>query len=316
MTPETAAQAWGARDPVLLSHRENAVYAVDLNGKKAALRLHRPGYMSPAAIRSELWWMEELAIHDFPCPAPLPLPDGDLVLAEGDAMATMISWVEGAPIGEGGVPLPGTLPEQCRLMQNIGGTLADMHDISDHLSLPPGFERPRWDLEGFLGDTPTWGPYWDNPSLSPTQRAQILEGRDIARALLTDAQLDQGLIHADLLRENTFNGSKGLTVIDFDDAGVGFRLYDITTVLTQSLEDAELAHLAHALIEGYTTLRPLSDKDIALLPVASLLRSLAALGWVIPRYPPDHPKMPLYIARATRSIEAIKAGRNFLLEGF
>ena len=47
-----------------------------------------------------------------------------------------------------------------------------------------------------------------------------------------------------------------------------------------------------------------------------LIFGASALGWVIPRYPPDHPKMQTYIARATRSVEALQKGRNFFLEGF
>jgi Ser/Thr protein kinase RdoA (MazF antagonist) len=299
-----------------LSHRENAVYAVEIGGKRAALRLHRPGYMSCTAIASELWWMQALATEGFACPAPLPLPDGALILEMGAQMATMVSWVEGAAIGEGGVPLSGTLSTQCAMMERVGAQIARMHAISDGLTLPAGFERPTWDLEGMLGETPTWGPFWAHPGLTDRDRALIAEGRAMARAALEGQDLDTGLIHADLLRENVFTGPQGLTFIDFDDAGLGYRLYDITTTLTQSLEDPELPDLAHALLRGYDDARPLSARDIGLLPVASLLRSFAALGWVIPRYPPDHPKMPVYIARATRAVEALQKGRNFFLEGF
>ena len=47
--------AWGlpAQTPELLKYRENAVFKVRLaDGRKAALRLHRPGYHSEAELRS------------------------------------------------------------------------------------------------------------------------------------------------------------------------------------------------------------------------------------------------------------------------
>ena len=316
MTPESAAADWGAHSPVLLSHRENAVYAVERGGERAALRLHRPGYMSRRAISSELWWMQSLASQGFPCPVPIPLPDGSLVRKVGDRMATMVTWVEGTAIGEGGAPLPGALADQSRLMMQIGGLMAQMHRLSDGMVLPEGFERPAWDMDGFLGHHPTWGRFWENPCLTDRDRALVNEGRIIARHALSRDVPDIGLIHADLLRENVFTGPQGLTFIDFDDAGIGYRLYDITTTLTQSLEDPELPDLAQALLRGYDDVRRLSDLDLSLMPVASLLRSMAALGWVMSRYPANHPKMPIYIARATRSIEALQQGRNFFLEGF
>jgi Ser/Thr protein kinase RdoA (MazF antagonist) len=316
MTPESAATEWGAHSPVLLSHRENAVYVVEWGGKRAALRLHRPGYMSRRAIASELWWMQSLVSQGFPCPAPIPLPDGGLVRKVGDQMATMVTWVEGSAIGEGGVLLPGDRPAQARLMARIGAMMARMHSLSDAMIPPDGFDRPAWDMDGFLGDKPTWGQFWKNPNLTDRDRALVDEGRIMARQALSSGLLDVGLIHADLLRENVFLGPQGLTFIDFDDAGIGFRLYDITTSLTQSLEDPELPNLAQALLRGYDDVRRLSDFDLSMMPIASLLRSLAALGWVMSRYPADHPKMPVYIARATRSVEALQRGRNFFLEGF
>jgi Ser/Thr protein kinase RdoA (MazF antagonist) len=317
MTPDAAARAWDATDPVLLSHRENAVYVVQAPQGRAALRLHRRGYMSAAQIASELWWMQALAARGFPCPAPVPRPDGTLIFQADDAIATMVSWVDGGPIGAGGEPMCGTLTEQRTLMGHVGGLLADMHTITDTLTQPDGFARPAWDLEGFLGPDPTWGPFWENPALTSRVAGLIAEGRSLARTLLEQATApDMGLIHADMLRENIFSGPRGLTAIDFDDAGVGYRLYDITTALTQSLEDAELPHLGQAIVKGYDAKRTLDTQAIALLPVLSLMRSLAALGWVIPRYPVDHPKMPVYIARATRSILALQSGRNFFLDGF
>ena len=57
-----AVQAWGGSShaPRLLSHRENAVFEVDLPGGRAALRLHRPGYRTDAHILSELSWTRQL----------------------------------------------------------------------------------------------------------------------------------------------------------------------------------------------------------------------------------------------------------------
>ena len=75
-SPDALAALWGAGDPVLIAQRENAVYRVTRSGACFALRLHRPGYQSHAAILSELLWTDRLAEAGFPCPRPIPTLDG------------------------------------------------------------------------------------------------------------------------------------------------------------------------------------------------------------------------------------------------
>ncbi len=53
-------------------------------------------------------------------------------------------------------------------------------------------------------------------------------------------------MHADVLRENVFVAGKTLFLIDFDDSGFGFPLYDLGTVLSQDLYEP-----------GYATFAPL-----------------------------------------------------------
>ena len=74
---------WGLRDgnARMISHRENAVFAIRLNdGQPAALRLHRPGYNSVNEIWSELWWTNALAEAGFPAPKPVATPDETLLV--------------------------------------------------------------------------------------------------------------------------------------------------------------------------------------------------------------------------------------------
>ena len=58
--PAIAAK-WGANGQIqLIAERENAVFKVLRDGTPMALRLHRAGYQSEAAILSELRWMQRL----------------------------------------------------------------------------------------------------------------------------------------------------------------------------------------------------------------------------------------------------------------
>ena len=80
MSAEQALAAWGGGTLRLIKDRENAVYEARLtDGRRAALRLHREGYQSPDAIRSELWWMQASAKAGVAVPAPVPTSSGDLL---------------------------------------------------------------------------------------------------------------------------------------------------------------------------------------------------------------------------------------------
>ncbi|MCR8724707.1 phosphotransferase enzyme family protein [Frigidibacter sp. ROC022] len=302
---------WGplAEAPRLIKHRENAVFEVHLaDGAHAALRLHRPGYQSDAAIRSELWWCQALAAAGFPAAEPLPTRAGALLVPGPRHAASLIRWCDGQPLGAAGEPLP---PEAPALYHRLGALIADLHDATDRLTLPPGFTRPTWDAEGFLGEAPLWGRFWDSPALSGPDRALLTRARDAAlRALEALESPDFGLIHADVLRENVLVADGRLTLIDFDDSGFGYRFYDLATALSQGSDDPGLAPVARALLDGYARHRPLPPEAPRLLTLFCLLRAMASVGWLASRAAPDDPRQKGYIARATRLAELWLQGQT------
>lgn len=285
---EAAARAWGGRDLHPMRDRENAVYRMTLpDGRRAALRLHRAGYQSEAAIRSELWWCGALADADLPVPRPLATLAGAQVFP-GPRLATAVSWLDGDPMGEAGVPLPDD--RKADLHHALGRLIRTLHDATDALTLPPDFTRPRWDRDGLTGETPFWGRFWDHPALTPPERAAMARARDDLRAFLTDAG-PTGLVHADVLRENVLVAGRALSLIDFDDSGFGYRLYDLGTVMSQNLSEPGADDLCAALAEGYGT-------TTSQIKPFTLARTLASVGWAAPRLPPDHPVHRRHIERA------------------
>lgn len=297
---EAAAHWGGARHLRLINDRENAVYEAQFPFGRAALRLHRVGYQTETAIRSELWWCAAMAAAGAPVPRPLPARDGELLHAlSSGRMASVIAWVDGPEFGKAGVPLPGTATEQADRHRALGDLVAQFHDATDALVLPGWFQRPRWDVPGLTGDSPFWGRFWDHPALEPAERDILLQARAHVGATLAAHQAqggDFGLVHADVLRENVLLAEDGPKLIDFDDAGWGFRVYDLGTMLSQTLYEPHLPDLAAALAEGYAARRPLA-RD--LIPVATLARCCASVGWAAPRLAADHPVHRRHIARAT-----------------
>jgi Ser/Thr protein kinase RdoA (MazF antagonist) len=288
---EDAAQAWGGRVVRVLRDRENHVLEMVLpSGVRAALRLHRAGYQSPEAIRSELWWCAELARAGLPVPAALPARNGALLIALADGrQASAIAWMEGEALGEAAKPFTLPLPRVLDAYHALGSLLAKVHAITDTLTLPDGFTRPRWDLEGLVGDTPHWGRFWDHPAATPDQRATLIRARDALRKRLT-GQI--GLIHADLLRENVLVNGRSVSLIDFDDSGFGYRLHDLGTALLQTFQHPEQSQIRAALMAGYGT------RDEDMVQAFTLARALASVGWTMPRLQPDDPIHKSHLARA------------------
>ncbi|MDJ0825924.1 MAG: phosphotransferase [Rhodobacter sp.] len=306
-----AAQAWGrsAHPPRLLSHRENAVFEVALPSGRAALRLHRPGYRTAAQIRSELDWTRALAERGFPAPPPVAMPDGDALLdLGGGQLASVIGWMDGAPLGAGTDRLEQSDIETYR---EVGRLLARLHAATAKIG-PGQFERPRWDVDGLTGEEPLWGRYWEMPLLTAAQRQLVITARDAARERLVDflaGGAEVTLIHTDALRENVFRRPGGsLGLIDFDDSGFGFVMYDLAASVTQVVDDPLYPDVRAAIMSGYGSIKKLRDADWATFDLFAMLRAFSALGWTIPRLPADHPKLPVYVRRACAMAEAFLAG--------
>jgi Ser/Thr protein kinase RdoA (MazF antagonist) len=307
MTPaEEAAGHWGGRVIRLIGARENEVYEIAIGPARAALRLHRTAYQTEAAIRAEIDWCSRLDAAGLPVPRFLPARTGErlLRLASG-RLASAAAWVEGEPLGATGRPLAQPVARQIEIHHRLGQLVARIHDATD--AAPPApFPRPAMDIEGLTGEAPHWGRFWDHPGADAGQ-ADVLR---LARGFLRDrlgamAAPDLGPIHADVLRENVLLGPRGLSIIDFDDCCMGFRLYDLGTAMVQNQDEPARDALRDALVAGYATLRP---ADAASVDLMTLARACASVGWTMPRLAPGDPIHARHIARAVTLARRVMAG--------
>ena len=303
-----AVSHWNGEVIRMLSNRENAVFEVRVPIGRAALRLHRIGYQSDAAIRSELWWCAALAASGAAVPAALPSRSGDfLVKLSNGRNASIIGWMEGEAFGEAGKPLPCAPEDRLKRHYALGELLAHVHTATDRLTLPADFIRPHWDIDGLVGEAPFWGRFWEHPVANPSQAETLRLARDFLRGQITGHQRqggDFGPIHADVLRENILVNKGSLCLIDFDDSGFGFRLYDLGTALSQNLYELDYPQIRDALIAGYGQTRPASR---AMVEVFTLARTCASVGWAAPRLSPDDPIHRSHIARAVMCAKRVMA---------
>lgn len=285
---ESALAKWGLFEArvTLVAQRENQVFQViDGAGRSYALRLHRPGYRSDPELKAELQWMAAMAKGGLRVPAPVAALDGEALQRVEGTQVSILGWLDAEPLGEIGRPLE--LPDRTGVFFALGIEMAKLHKIADQWTPPSSFQRWSWDRDGLLGERPLWDRFWENPTLNDADQSMLSAFRRDAVAELSglERQLDYGLIHADLVPENVMRGQDGsLYLIDFDDGGYGFRLFDIATALIKHRAEPDFEDLRAALKEGYLSQREL---DLSALNLFMALRAVTYVGWIIQRMEED-----------------------------
>ncbi len=271
-----------------IKYRENAVFKVITDtGERYALRIHRANYHSNASLRSELEWINALDQYGIEVPAVVPTPTGaffTIVSAEGipePRQVDLFQWVDGEPMGsiEAGQLDPAKV--YCTY-HRIGTVAARLHNQAVSWRLPEGFTRHAWDADGLTGEKPFWGPFWEFEMLNEEQRQLLLRTRDkVHRDLLSFGKSPDkySMIHADFVVENLMIDGDHVRLIDFDDAGFGWHLFELATALYFIINEDYYETAREALIEGYREHRSLPDEQLSYLPLFLLARGFTYLGW-------------------------------------
>lgn len=265
----------------LITVSENATYLVSCGATPVAVtRVARPGYMTDTAeFESEVAWVGALAASGLVrVPQGIATGDGGYVAVIGDDSGTRwscvsYSYVTGSILEDITDPVP--------YYRQIGSTTALLHDFSTIWAPPEGFRRHSWDLADMIGLSCRWG-MWQDVSFTPAERA-LLESAQVT-ALDTAAVAprtpgDWGLIHADLRPSNIMIDGDRLTVIDFDDCGYSWYLYDFASALSFMEHADDASTMAQEWIEGYSQVRPLTRDDEQVACSLSMIRRLQMLGW-------------------------------------
>lgn len=273
----------------LVSLAENVTYRVvdRRDGLAYVLRLHRPWYHTIDELISERVWIRALADAGIAVQMPLRARDGQeyasvTIPGTGEKRyAGLARWTTGRVLAD---VLRETTDAAIaeRHFAQLGAVTAALHEQAAAWRPPPDFTRHALDAEGFMGDTPHWGPFWDHQALSAAERRVMLDARARLRAALD--RLDRqpavySMIHADMHPGNVLVDGDRLTVIDFDDAAWGWHAYDIAVALVNHQDGPNLAAFERAYISGYRSVRAISDKSLMLVPMFRLVRGLAQIGW-------------------------------------
>ena len=240
---------------------ENTNYLVTTSHGRYILTLFEK--LTSSELPYYLNLMVHLSNHGVPCPSPIANHENKFLGSLNSKPASLVTYLPGSPLEH-------PVPEQCA---HVGTLLANMHLSA--LSFPEKMNNPR-------------GPKWRETivpkliPLLPSEEATLLQKELYFQSLYQFGDLPQGVIHADLFRDNIlFNSNTIGGVIDFYFACNDVLLYDLAIAANDwcmtedgKLNDANLLFLLRA----YHYTRPLTSNEQNVWPV--MLRAGALRFWI------------------------------------
>ena len=281
---QRAALAYGcapASTVRLLNVSENATYLVEHPDQgPCVLRVHRLGYHTGAEIESELAWMDALrAEAGVRTPRVLPAPDGQRVLALPDA---------------------GRRAAALRALRVPAGHRARRR--RRHATSPSWARSPRG-----CTSTPASGPGRPgSPGSAGTTRRRSARspagdgGRTASASARPSGTCSAGLagalggrlarfgtgpgrfglVHADTRLANLLVDGGRVSVIDFDDSGFSWFLYDVGTAVSFFEHQPHVPELVDSWLSGYRRVLSLPAEDEAEIWTFIMFRRLLLVAWI------------------------------------
>lgn len=267
----------------LINLSENATYLVeDGRGFKSILRIHRANYHSRRAIECELAWSTALNREGGVATPPF------FVARDGEGIQT----VRGGELGDerhmvmfafldGREPDPDQ--DLVQPFEQLGQIAALTHRHSVRWRRPSPFVRPWWVEETVFGENATWGDWRTAPRVDWEIRGVLerLETTVTERLKAFGRQTERfGLIHADMRLTNLLIEKGETRLIDFDDCGFGWFLYDFAAGISFLEDHPQVPALKEAWIKGYRVERKLSPAEECEIDTFVMFRRMALLAWI------------------------------------
>ncbi len=269
----------------LINLSENATYKLEAPHSRQcwALRVHREGYHSKNAIASELAWAKALRTSGAAItPVAVPGVDGeDIQTVSHESLpnprhVVLFDWESGIE--------PSEEEDDLRApFEVLGETAARMHVHVKSWDLPENFERLTWDFETSLGANPHWGRWRDGMGLDDDRKHLFGETVDLIGQRLEKFGKSKdrfSLIHCDMRLANLLIDGEITKVIDFDDCGFSWLMYDCATTVSFFENRPEVPELLKSWVKGYRKVIDLPPEDEAEIPTFVMLRRLLLVAWI------------------------------------
>lgn len=291
----------------LLQLSENATFLLtdtQSNLPWKVMRVARKGYRTLEEIQAELRWVEHLSRQDkVEIPALVKNILGDFLTAVECGGQTYVcilfQYLKGVH--------PDPVQDGCARQDfyKTGQIAALLHQDTVHWKESRFLPRPHWDYGHMVGETGLFGNWRECGDLSFHEHEILEETCGHIRKRLSLYRTDEenyGLIHADLRAANLLKDGGCLRVIDFDDCGFGWHIYDLAASLSFVEDHPQAGQWARAWLEGYETVRSFKKDDLEEIPTFIMARRIQLLAWVTTHRDSD-PVDSLYPGFAKKTVE-------------
>lgn len=293
-----------------LSKSENTVFLVEDptldHNYVARVNSGRLSYHTKPMIESEMAWL--MALHedtDIPVPRVLTSSDNETVFQISISADGSKRFVSFYSFLDGQEPSDDNLADGMRL---LGSITAKLHDHAKSWARPAGFTRPAWSAAAILDNQLGWGDWKNGVGIKGEAEKTLARAEAILRGRIDALPRDSnnyGLIHGDLRLANLLADGDTISLIDFDDSGFGWFLFELPAAISFIEHHLEIETLQKNWIAGYKSVSSTGLDLLEELPSLLLLRRFALLAWL--GYQKDHLEFARDIGPAFTSASVAQA---------
>lgn len=248
----------------LLIHNVSDTYLVHTAHEKYIFKIYRSSHRSETEIRGEAQLLTLMQQNGVSVSYTLPNSSGDMLTAfnapEGTRYGMLFTFAEGEPVYE--------LTDA--QLKTIGIEMAKFHKVGSSTTLD--YIRPEFTLQSTLRKPlEVVKPAFERMPNDYTELEQLVNNAITELEKLPLDSFPTGYCQFDFLPKNFHFSEEGkLTFFDFDFAGKGYLIFDITTFYIHYFFDVTLGKRSREeadrcfsiFLDAYRTIRPVSDLEI------------------------------------------------------
>lgn len=170
------------------------------------------------------------------------------------------------------------------MYRKLGEIAATLHTHASRWTPPDYYKRIEWDWNA------TFGPGWNNfYGAHYRDLTRYLAAADIRAISDCEALMHRrvlaygtsparyGMIHSDLRMGNLLKNGKDIAVLDFDDCGKGWYMYDIAGIVGFMEHRPDLQRVIGLIVEGYRKCAALPEEDEREIMTFVMMRRIGLL---------------------------------------
>ena len=200
--------------------------------------------------------------HGIPTSVPIQFNDGSRYIMRGGFAWTLLPFVEGGMLGT-----------DRGALESLGETIAKMQGVPLDDCFPRDY-RMGWGLFERMYEEVGVEEQWPEFIVLLKDEAEQLRGS-------ISEDLPEGILHGDLFPDNVLGGGRVGAIIDFEEAWIGPRAFDLVMAFVGFgwHDGVPMSERWDALLAGYESVRPLKDSEKESLPALHRYATLSIAAW-------------------------------------